>query len=176
MIRVYLPATLATLASAYLSGRFDAGHHAHMVTPALREWYTDGDIDELEYAAFGEAALASLRLLDADVSAEERYENRRVVVSADVAESCVEPVAAPAGPGAGPGQSARSLIRLGCTVPLANVTSVHVDGDEARPAVADAVRSLSAADRGDEDARFVLDEAGSHELLWYDATEIADLI
>lgn len=169
--RVYLPATLATLAGAYVSGRFDAGCAAHAVTPAVREWYTEGGGEELEYVAFGEAAEASLRLLAAELAAEERYENRRVVVAADVAPSCVEPVADAPG-----GALHRSRVRLGCTVALAQVVSVHVDGDEARSAVGDAVRAVPAADAGDQDAAFLLDEAESHELLWYDVSEVADLI
>jgi hypothetical protein len=170
--RVYLPATLATLAGAYVSGRFDAGCTAHAVTPAVREWYTEGGSEELEYVAFGEAAVASLRLLAAELAAEERYENRRVVVAADIAASCVEPVADAPGAAA----AYRSRVRLGCTVALAQVVSVHVDGDEARSAVGDAVRAVPAADAGDQDAAFLLDEAESHELLWYDVSEVADLI
>ena len=33
---------------------------AYAVTPALREWYAEGDAEELEYAALQEAARASL--------------------------------------------------------------------------------------------------------------------
>ncbi len=171
MTRVYLPVTLATLASAYVAGRFDAGHAAHAVTPAVREWYTEGDTEELEYAAFAEAAQASLRLLRLEMAALERYENRRVVVAADVDPTCIAPI----GPdGAAPGY--RSAVRLTCTVPLAKVASVHLDSDEARPAVAEAVGSLAAADAGDEDALFALDEAAAHELAWYDVSEVVDLI
>jgi hypothetical protein len=168
--RVYLPATLATLATAYVAGRFEAGYAAHAVTGAIREWYTDGGTEELEYAAFAEAAEASLRLLAAELAAEERYENRRVVIAADVAPSCL---LADAAFGSG---AFRSTVRLTCTVPFELVASVHVDGDEARTAVADAVRAVPAADGGDDDARFMLDEAQAHDLLWYDVSEIADLI
>ncbi len=169
MRRVYLPATLATLAGAYVAGRFDAGYAAHAVTEAVREWYTEGDLEEFEYVALSEAAQASLRLLALDCAAEARYENRRVVVAADVPEADVAPA------GASP---VRSAVRLSCTVPLSAVASVHVDEDapQVRSAVADAVMALPAADAGDVDALFVLDEAASHELLWYDVTEIPDLI
>ena len=173
MTRVYLPATLATLAAAYVSGRFDAGYSAHAVTPAVREWYVEGDSEELEYVAFSEAAEASLRMLAAEVAAEERYENRRVVVAADVPPGCVEPVAEPPG---GVVTSFRSRVRLSCTVPLATVASVHVDGDGARSAVGEAVRAVPSADAGDDDAAFLLDEAESHDMLWFDVSEIADLI
>ncbi len=171
MRRVYLPATLGTLATAYVAGRFESGYAAHAVTPAIREWYVEGDTEELEYAAMSEAADASLRLLAGELAAEARYENCRVVVAADVEESCVSP---------NPGDAAlaRSSVRLVCTVPLSAVVSVHIDEDApaVRSAVAAAIAALPAADDGDDDAAFMLDEARSHELLWFDATELVDLI
>ena len=56
------------------------------------------------------------------------------------------------------------------------MASVHVDEAEAQDVVAEAVRCLPAADAGDDDARFALDEAEATELLWYDVTEIPDLL
>jgi len=53
--RVYLPATPAALAEALASGMVAAGP-AHAVTPALREWYATGDLEELELAALTDAA------------------------------------------------------------------------------------------------------------------------
>jgi hypothetical protein len=41
--------------------------------------------------------------------------------------------------------------------------------------VAEAILALPAADAGDDDARFALDEAEATELLWYDVTELGDL-
>jgi len=180
-VRVYLPATLATLAAGYLAGEFGAGHSAHAVTPALREWYVEGDQEELEYAALSEAVEASLRLLAAEQAAgdelAERYRFRRVVVAADVAPA---DVVAGASGGAqerhGHGDAVRSGIRVGAPVPLRSVVSVHVDDDDAVAAVRDALAALSAAELGDDDALFILDEALAHELLWYDVTEIPDLI
>src|SRR5919202_557672 len=95
-MRVYVPTTMAGLAAAHAAGRFEGPLEAHAVTGAVREWYVSGDLDELEHAAFTEAA--------------------------------------------------------------------------------EAVRSLPAADAGDDDARFALDEAEATELLWYDVTEIPDLV
>jgi hypothetical protein len=51
------------------------------VTPGLREWYAEGDDEELEYVAFTRAAQGALRLLRQDTAAP----RRRVVVSVDVA-------------------------------------------------------------------------------------------
>ena len=174
-VRVYLPATLATLAEAFVAGHFPAGYAAHAVTGAIREWYTDDDTEQLEYAAQREAADASLDLLGAEFPAEARYENRRVVVAADVERFCVESPGAAAVEG---GEPTRSAVRLRCQVPMSAVVSVHVDEDDpaVRSAVATAVRALPLARRGDDDASFAVDEARSHELLWYDVTEIVDLI
>lgn len=183
--RVYLPATLGTLAEAYVSGGFSAGYAAHAVTGAVREWYVEGDLEELEYAAMSEAADASLRLLAGELAALARYEYRRVVVAADLPADCVQPVgAAPDGAPAGRGgggptaQPVRSAVRLACRVPLSAVVSVHVDEDAAavRRAVSAAIAALPAADSGDDDAAFTLDEARAHELLWYDISELPDLI
>jgi hypothetical protein len=53
LVRVYVPATVPMLAELRASGRLGAGPTiAHAVTPALREWYAEGDEEELEYVAF----------------------------------------------------------------------------------------------------------------------------
>jgi hypothetical protein len=161
-MRVYLPTTLAGLAAAHEAGRFAGPLDAHAVTGAVREWYTSGDLEELEYAAFTEAAEASLRLLAAEGGG-----HRRVVVAADVQDADVRPR---------PSELHRSAVTVTSAVPLADVASVHVDEAGAQDVVRDALRSLPAADAGDEDARFALDEAEATELLWYDVTEIPDLL
>ncbi len=170
MTRVYLPTTLTELADAVLAGKFGAGHAAHAVTPAVREWYTEGDLEELEYAAMTDAALASLRLLAMQLGAASRYADRRVVIAADVADQLVS---------AHPSDPCRSAVLVTGEVALRDVVSAHVDGEHdgvVRLAVGQAVRYLDAADHGDDDASFVIDEAQSHELLWYDVTELSDLI
>ena len=161
-MRVYLPTTLAGLAGAHVAGRFEGPLEAHAVTGAVREWYSSGDLEELEYAAFTEAAEASLRLL-----AGEGGPHRRVVVAADVPDAVVRQR---------PDEVYRSAVTVASTVPLRDVVSVHVDEAEAQDVVAAAVKSLPAADAGDDDARFALDEAEATELLWYDVTEIPDLV
>ena len=65
-MRVYLPGTAGTLRALLDSGEVaPAPLTGFAVTPALREWYLDDDIEALEYAALLEAARGSLRLLDA---------------------------------------------------------------------------------------------------------------
>ncbi|GMA88471.1 hypothetical protein GCM10025868_37210 [Angustibacter aerolatus] len=56
------------------------------------------------------------------------------------------------------------------------MVSVHLDDDLALDDVAAAVRALPAADAGDEDAQAVVDDAEGHELLWFDVTELDDLV
>jgi len=161
--RVYLPTTLAGLAAAHASGVLAGPLRAHAVTGAVREWYVEGDLEELEYVALTEAAEASLRRLadDPDVP------RRRVVVAADVEDDAVRDVA---------DDRYRSAVLVSADVPVAAVASVHVDEDVAERAVAEAIIALPAADAGDDDARFTLDEAEATELLWYDVSELGDLV
>ena len=84
-MRIYLPATWPMLARTVKTGNFEPlGGTAFALTPKLRESYTAGDDEELEYAAMNEAARASLRLLSVEFGlGEDDTPARRVVVSAD---------------------------------------------------------------------------------------------
>ena len=167
-MRVYVPLTLPGLAEAYKTGELGAGPlTAYAVTPALREWYLSDDIEELEYAALNRAALASLRLLAAAATAA----RRRVVVAVDVPDGT-----ASADPDRGLDPAALGEVRVTGTVPLAKAAAVHVDLDDAEADVAAAAEALEAADRGDDDAQFVVDGAEDHELLWYATQEIPNLV
>ncbi|WP_416520731.1 DUF6912 family protein [Streptomyces achromogenes] len=167
-MRVYVPLTLPALAEAHRTGELGSGPFvAYAVTPALREWYLSEDIEELEYAALGRAALASLRLLAADPDAVPR----RVVVAVDVPDR-----AASVDPDRGLEPAALGQVTVTVSVPLAKAASVHVDAEDAEGDVAAAARALPAADGGDDDARFVVDGADDHELLWYATQEIPNLV
>ncbi|MGW7408228.1 DUF6912 family protein [Streptomyces sp. NPDC054833] len=167
-MRVYVPLTLPGLAEAYKTGELGAGPFvAYAVTPALREWYLSDDMEELEYAALSRAAVASLRLLAADPEAA----RRRVVVAVDVADS-----AATADPDRALEPAALGEVRVAGAVRLAKAAAVHVDADDAEQDVAAAAQALEAADGGDDDAQFVVDEAEDHELLWFATQEIPNLV
>ncbi|MET7456194.1 hypothetical protein ABZT03_30780 [Streptomyces sp. NPDC005574] len=167
-MRVYVPLTLSGLAEAYKTGELGAGPLvAYAVTPALREWYLSEDIEELEYAALGRAALASLRLLAADPGAA----RRRVVIAVDVADGT-----AVADPDRALDPVALGEVRTATAVPLAKAAAVHVDSEDAREDVTAAAEALPAADAGDEDAQFVVDGAEDHELLWFARQEIPNLV
>lgn len=164
-MRVYLPATIRMLRQLVddqqlqpLSGT------AFALTPALRESYTSGDTEELEYAAMREAARASLRLVASEVSEGEKAELRRVVISADAAEPTLRP------------DLDHAVVRLPGPVPWKKVAAVHVDATEAEDAVRAAAEVIDEADLGDPDAEFTLGEAEDHELAWYAPQEVPFLL
>ncbi|CCB74726.1 MULTISPECIES: DUF6912 family protein [Streptomycetaceae] len=167
-MRVYIPTTLPGLAEAHKAGELGpAPLDAYAVTPALREWYVSDDIEELEYAALTRAAQGSLRLIALDPTAVPR----RVVVAVDVADAAVS-----YDPDRGLDPQALGAVRIARPVPLAKAAAVHVDADDAREDVAAAAAVIGAADTGDEDARFTVDGAEDHELLWFATQEIPALI
>ncbi|WP_081237412.1 DUF6912 family protein, partial [Streptomyces viridosporus] len=111
--------------------------------------------------------LASLRLLAADADAP----RRRVVVAVDVPDR-----AATVDPDRGLDPAALGEVRVAGPVPLSEAAAVHLDAVDAEADVAAAARALPAADAGDDDARFTVDGAEDHELLWYATQEIPDLV
>lgn len=168
-MRVYLPSTLTLLAGVHTAREIGpAPLAAHAVTPSLREWYAGGDQEELEYAAMSAAARASLRLLAADPS----VPSRRVVLAAEVPDDQVSWTPGDAALGNGD----RALVRLAAAVPWKRIASGHVDDPDAAPDVDAAAQALAAADAGDEDARFTVDGAEGHELLWYATQELVHLL
>jgi hypothetical protein len=164
LVRVYVPATLPMLALLRAEGRLgDQATFAHAVTPALREWYAEGDEEELEYVAFTRAAQAALQLLRHDPAAP----RRRVVISADVpAASLVREDT----------ELGSSTVRLPQAVALTELASIHVDGADAEESVAAAAGVVEEALAGDPDAQFTVDGAEDHELEWYAVSELDELL
>ncbi len=183
-MRVYVPATIATLRRLQADGELAAlGGTAFALTPALRESYAAGDEEELSYAAMAEAGRASLRLLAAEqgdlelggseLGGSELGDHhggasdvlaRRAVISADVEGARLRP------------DLDAAVVRLSRPVQLSEVAAVHVDGAEAEDAVRAAVRVIDEADMGEHDAEFVLGEAADHELAWYATQELPFLL
>ena len=120
-MRVYLPVDACRPWPGLLrTGEIQAPPvRGYGVTPALREWYSSGDIEELEYVALMHAAKASLRLLQGDPSAP----RRRVVLAVEVPATQVVDDAGFDEPG---------LVEISGPVPLRDVASGHVD-DPALP-------------------------------------------
>ncbi|MEU0675623.1 hypothetical protein ABZ330_22550 [Streptomyces sp. NPDC006172] len=174
-MRVYVPLTLPSLAEAHKAGELGSGPLlAYAVTPALREWYASEDLEELEYAALGRAALASLRLLAAEPAAP----RRRVVVAVDVPDAVVGPGSGPGDGGdeAGDDEAALGRVRVAVAVPLGKVAAVHVDAVDAEADVTAGAQALAAADGGDGDAQSLVDGVEDHELLWFATQEIPNLV
>jgi hypothetical protein len=162
LVRVYVPATVPMLATLRAEGQLGAVT-AHAVTPALREWYVEGDAEELEYAALTNAARASLHQLAADPATAPR----RVVLAAEVASAALvrEDV-----------ELGSSQVRLPQPVSLKEVASIHVDGADAADSVAAAAEVVEEALAGDPDAQFTVDGAEDHELEWYAVSELDQLV
>jgi len=162
-LRVYLPSTLSAVTGLLRAGEIGYSPvRGYAVTPALREWYSSGDIEELEYVAMSHAARDSLRLLAADPAAP----RRRVVLAAEVAAEQVAVRADFEEP---------ALVQVDGPIRLRDIVSGHVDDAAAGAEVAAAVAALEAADAGDDDARFVVDGAEGYELQWYATQELAGL-
>jgi hypothetical protein len=161
-VRVYLPATIGMLRQLVADGKLmPVSGTAFALTPSLRESYTSGSTEELEYAALLDAARASLRLIATDADDEPP---RRVVVSADVEEVTPRP------------DLDHAVVRLSGPVLLDDVAAVHVDTPEAEAPVLAAAEVVDAADLGDDDAEFTLGEAEDHELAWYAPQELPFLL
>jgi hypothetical protein len=162
-VRIYLPATTTTLRELLESGAVGpAPLTAFAITPALREWYVDDDVEALEYAAMVEAARGSLRLIDSDFDAV----RRRVVIAADMPDSTVTVR----------DDLDRGVVQIGEPVTLAAIASVHADDAEAEATIATAAESIIAADLGDDDAQEAVDDAEGFELSWYANQEVATFL
>ena len=162
--RVYLPVTLPLLARLRSQPyELSTQVRAHAVTPALREWYADGDEEELEYVAFTRAAQESLLLLHHDPAAP----RRRAVLAVDLPATATVPADTELG---------SSAVVLATGVTLAQIAAVHVDAPEAEREVTAAAEAVRAATAGDADAQFTVDGAEDHDLLWYDPTELDELL
>ena len=164
--RVYLPATFAILSELHETGQFSArSGWAFGLTPALLDFYTEGDEEEIAYAAFLQASMASLRLLA--IGDEENFPHRRVVISADVDESSLTPQ-----PDMG-----EPVYRIEpAQVALDDIACIHVDIEESEASTAQAIRAIDAADLGDEDAELAVGDALDKFMAYYDTSELPFLV
>ena len=165
-MRVYLPATFGTLKELSETGAFAVrSGYGFAVTPALTEFFTSGDSEELAHFAFLDAARASLRLLS--IGDEEAFPHRRVVISADIDDASItlEP------------ENGESVVRLRpARVELDDIAAIHVDIEASETATAAAIEAIDAADLGDEDAELTVGDADDNFMAWYDPVELAVLV
>jgi hypothetical protein len=159
-MRVYMPSTLPGLARILRAGQLISAP-GFAVTPALREAYSSGDQEELEYVALTAAARASLRLLAEEPGAPPR----RVVLAVEINDDRVT--------WAGLDTDAEPA-RIMIVGPVATTTlvSAHIDDPQASEDIRTAVEALPAAENGDDDAMFAVDQAEGHELGWYATQEL----
>jgi hypothetical protein len=162
-MRVYLPSTFPGLRTLLDSDEVgEPPLPGYAVTGELREWYAEGDLEELEYVALTLAARASVRLLDADPDAV----RRRVVVVVEAPDESVKLVP----------HVDRAAVKVTTAVPLRLVQAVHVDDPDAIPDVTVAADAVVEADLGSQEAAFRLEQADGHELAWYATQEIGPLV
>lgn len=161
--RVYVPSSMSGLRDLVTSdGIGPAPFVAHAVTDDVRAGYADGGEEEWEYAATAAASRSSLALIG------EEDDARRVVVAVD-AETLL--------PTEGPAAEADpTLVTVADVVPFRRIAAVLVDLPEAADDVRAAVEAWPKAEEGDDDAEAVVDRALDHELAWYAAQEIGDLL
>ncbi len=153
MSRIYVPAGVAMLRALADTGELVPAGPVHTVTRELREAHPGADVEDLEYTAFDDAALASLALIHGwpDGSG---GEPRRVVVSADVpADRVVE-------------RSGGTAADFDGIVKLRKVAAVHVDDADAAAAIADLLRAAEPD----------LSAVEAHVLDWYAPSELQDLL
>jgi hypothetical protein len=160
-VRVYVPTTVAGLRKLLADEQVQPlSGTAFALTPALREAYTAGDDEELEYVAMTEAARASLRLLATELAEDPEAPARRAVVAADVDDVTPRP------------DLDTAVVRVGGPIPMRRLASVHLDVEDAADAVRKAAAVIDVADLGDEDAELAVGDAEDHDLAWYGLQEL----
>ena len=155
MTHVYLPMTLSDVSAVLATG--DVGpvpSIGYSVTAGLRAENPDESDEELEYAAQVRAAGASVARLIGDPGAP----RRRVVLVVDVEEAAV----------ADADGLETAAVEIVVSVPIRRVVSALVDDPAAEPTVARVV-----ADPDDSDA---LSDLEDHQLLWFAAQELHELV
>lgn len=161
-MRVYIPATFAMLKELEANGEIHArSGWGFAATPALVEFFTSGDEEEIEAVAFDDAALASLRLLA--IGDEPDFPHRRVVISADV-DAVPQP------------DMGESVVKLSEAITREDVAAIHVDIAAAEEATKKATELIDAADLGDQDAELAVGDAQDNYLAFYHPDELPFLV
>ncbi|MBK6954866.1 MAG: hypothetical protein IPJ15_16615 [Actinomycetales bacterium] len=112
-VRIYLPLTAAEV-DVLLAGDSLRPATAYAVTVRLASVTPGADVEELEYAAFLDAAAAAGRARSGDIAA------RRVIAAADVDPGAVTELALPH-------ERTPAEVALGAPVDLRAIASLHVD-------------------------------------------------
>jgi hypothetical protein len=154
-MRVYLPFNQADLVELAASGVVPGPRPACAVTPALKQWFPEGDDEDLEYAATSRAADLSLGLVADDA------DPRRIVLALDAAAVIDAEVDELVG------------VTLHGEVRLSDVAAILVDAPAAKSAVKAAVVALGSSADAVPAEVMALDE---HDLAWYAPSEVGALL
>ncbi|WP_080796188.1 DUF6912 family protein [Corynebacterium pacaense] len=165
-MRVYIPATFGMLRelndNRVVTARSGWGF---AVTPALNEFYTAGDEEEIAHAAFQDAAEASIRLLAIGDEAEFPY--RRVVISADIDDARVTLAS----------ENGESVVGIvPARIDLEDVAAIHIDVEASEADTKKAIGVIDESDLGQEDAELVVGDAQDNFMAWYDPNELPFLV
>jgi len=157
--RVYVPSSWAGLRDLVAAdGIGPAPFLAHAVTDELRADFPEGGEEEWEYAAAAAASRSSLSLIrDVDPA-------RRAVVAVDVETFSLPDMEDP------------TVVEVQEVVPFRRIAAVLVDLDDASTDVRTAAERFADAVDGDPEAEALVETALDHELAWYAAQEIGDLL
>ncbi len=165
-MRVYIPATFCSLRglneSNVITARSGWGFAA---TPALVDFYTAGDEEEIAHAAFQDAAEASIRLLA--IGDEEQFPYRRVVISADVDDKNITYTP----------ENGESVVKLTpAHINLVDVAAIHIDVESSEADTKAAIAVIDESDLGQEDAELTVGDAQDNFMAWYDPEELPFLV
>ncbi|GAB3649021.1 DUF6912 family protein [Glycomyces tarimensis] len=125
MRRIYVPANAAMLRTLAETGELESDEPVHTVTGVLRQAHPEADVEDLEYTAFTDAAMASAALLAAQAP-------RRAVVSADVPEAVLTE------------HRSGTAAELNGTVKRGKVAAIHIDDADAAELLASPEPDLEA--------------------------------
>lgn len=165
-MRVYLPATFSMLQELADNSQFMArSGYGFALTPALKEFYTEGEDEDIAEFAFDDAARASLRLLA--IGDEQAFPYRRVVISVDVPDSHVT---------FDPDNGESVVIVNPAVITLDQVAALHIDVEASEEATKAAINVIDEADLGDEGAELTVGDALDNFLAWYDPSELEVLV
>jgi hypothetical protein len=154
-MRIYLPLSQAMLRALFVDGRLPGPLDGCAVTPALREWFPEGDDEELEYAAQYRAADLSIPMIVGETPA------RRVVLAVDADAAAAVDVDDMVG------------VRIADGITLDEVAAVLADAPEAEAALLAAIEALSV---GDEDVPAEVEALDEHGLAWFDPDELPAIV
>lgn len=162
-MRVFVPVTAAALRDMLESGGLGPSPIVgYAVTGDLREWYAEGDEEELEYAALSLAAQACLELLAAQPEGESDPA-RRMVLAVDTDDVT-------------PDGDSRGAVVVDTAIAMRQVAALHADTDDAAEDVAAAVAIIRAGGPRDHDEEFVVTSCEAYELAWYATQELPDFV